>query len=357
MKKFAVFSGFLGSGKTTAMMTLTKYFTEHHGKAAMISNDLGGEGLADNRLAALNDCRASELTGACICYQTENLVARLKELFEDGGCELVLSDIPGFGVGALDHVYHTLDREFPGQFPLAPFTVLAEPERVASLMEENGGELSYILGSQLAEADLIVLNKCDLLTREEKQDYLDFLSRRCPDAAVIGISALTGEALEALSQQLIQGSASMRRPDIGYGSAEFLSAMGKFSEYNSQYYAIVCCDTFDGNAYLKDLADKIAEDIRNVPGEIPHLKLLAWEPQGDYGKVDLLGTQRPVEVSREFLHPCQELAVVLNTSAMCPSKTLGTLITTAIETVSEAYKLSIMVYKKECFGAMEDANG
>ena len=38
MRKFVVFSGFLGSGKTTTMMALTRYYTAHHGKAAMISN-------------------------------------------------------------------------------------------------------------------------------------------------------------------------------------------------------------------------------------------------------------------------------------------------------------------------------
>ena len=52
MRKFAVFSGFLGSGKTTTMIALTRYHTAHHGKAAMISNDLGeGVTLADDRLA------------------------------------------------------------------------------------------------------------------------------------------------------------------------------------------------------------------------------------------------------------------------------------------------------------------
>ena len=124
MGKFAVFSGFLGSGKTTTMMALTKYFTVHHGKAAMISNDLGQQSLADNKLANLAGCNASELTGECICYQTENLVERLDNLFDQDGCELVISDIPGFGVGALEHVYHTLHKKYPGRFRLAPFTVL-----------------------------------------------------------------------------------------------------------------------------------------------------------------------------------------------------------------------------------------
>ena len=49
MKKFAVFSGFLGSGKTTAMMALTHLLSAKYGKAAMITNDLGGQGLADDR--------------------------------------------------------------------------------------------------------------------------------------------------------------------------------------------------------------------------------------------------------------------------------------------------------------------
>ena len=95
MRKFAVFSGFLGSGKTTAMMALTEYYTKRHGKAAMISNDLGhGVTLADHRLARLKGCSASEMTETCICYQNENLADRLNAYYREG-CELVISDIPG----------------------------------------------------------------------------------------------------------------------------------------------------------------------------------------------------------------------------------------------------------------------
>ena len=138
MGKFAVFSGFLGSGKTTAMMALTRYCTEHYGKAAMISNDLGrGVTLADHRLAKLSGLNAAEITEDCICYRKEDLAKRL-EAYDREGCVLVLSDIPGFGVGALEHVYHGLEKLYPGRFQLAPFTVLVEPRTVAAL--GRGGE-------------------------------------------------------------------------------------------------------------------------------------------------------------------------------------------------------------------------
>ncbi len=93
MGKFAVFSGFLGSGKTTAMMALTRYCTEQYGKAAMISNDLGrGVTLADHRLAKLSGLNAAEITEDCICYRKEDLAKRL-EAYDREGCVLVISAV------------------------------------------------------------------------------------------------------------------------------------------------------------------------------------------------------------------------------------------------------------------------
>ena len=350
MKKFAVFSGFLGSGKTTTMMALTKYHSEHRARAAMISNDLGhGVNLADNRFAQLCGCDASELTDECICYQNEKLADRLNSYFDDG-YELVISDIPGFGVGALEHVYHGLNKKFPGQFELAPFTVLVEPRTVELLRGGKGGDLEYLFDTQLVEADLIVLNKCDLIDEEQKEAELTWLGAHYPQAGVMAISALKGEGLEALSRALMSGRASMRCPDIGYGGEAFMTAMSKMSEFYLQYHAVVCCGDFDGDAYLTDMAELARMGIRGAGYEIPHLKLLAWEPEGGFGKADLIGTDRAVEVNHRFFGPCTELAVVLNASAACPAGELEALLTDAVRTVSDRYRLELMVFKQECFG-------
>ena len=350
MKKFAVFSGFLGSGKTTTMMALVRYFTEKHGKAAMISNDLGhGVNLADNRLAQLSGVNASEITDNCICYVNELLAQRLDGYYDEG-CVLVVSDIPGFGVGALEHVYHGLTEKYPGKFALAPFTVLVEPRTVDKLRSGTEGDLHYLYDTQLKEADLIVLNKCDLLTPEGRQADIAWLREHYPLAETVAISALTGEGLEELSQALLMGEASMRRPDIGYGGKEFRAAMGKMSEFYLQYHAVVCCDDFDGNAYLLEMAEKVKADIAASGAEIPHLKLLAWEPEGDYGKVDLIGTDRPIEVTRRFERRCKDIAVLLNASGESSADQLEKIVTAAAESVSEKYGLELMIFKSESMG-------
>ena len=350
MKKFAVFSGFLGSGKTTAMMALTEYYSSRFGKAAMISNDLGhGVSLADNRYARLCGCSASEMTEECICYQNENLAQRLNRYYEDG-FELVLSDIPGFGVGALEHVYHGLTEKFPGQFELAPFTVLVEPDTVDILRSGQGGDLEYLYDTQLKEADLILLNKCDLIGIESREADLAWLSDHYPLASVLPISALKKQGLEALALALRDGSASMRRPDIGYGGERFMKAMGHMTEYYLQYHAVVCCNDFDGTRYLSDLGHAVQDAVKTAGQEIPHLKLLAWTPEGDFGKVDLLGTGKELQLTRAFRQPCTDLAVILNASADCPSGLFEELMGRAVETVSDRYQLELSIFKRECFG-------
>jgi hypothetical protein len=77
------------------------------------------------------------------------------------------------------------------------------------------------------------------------------------------------------------------------------------------------------------------------------MKLLAWEPEGEYAKVDLMGTEYPVEINQRFSHPCTELAVALNSSAFGNKSELDKTVTAAIEDVSGEFQLELMIFKKE----------
>ena len=350
MHRFAVFSGFLGSGKTTAMIALTQYYTRHFAKAAMISNDLGtGVMLADHKYACLSGCNARQITDECICFCHDVLTERLDSLYADG-CELVISDIPGFGVGAQEHVYHGLTENHPGQYDLAPFTVLIEPENFSRLRSGQAGDMGYILDAQLREADLIVLSKCDLMDSLEREAALAWLRQRYPLTRQLAVSAETGEGMHALSLALREKPASLRHPDIDYDGDGLQHAMASLCEYYLQYRAVVCCNRFDGNGYLSDLAEGIRNSVLAAGGELPHLKLLAWSPDGDYGKVDILGTQRPLEQPRRFTRPCEDLAVILNSSAVCPDRRFDRLISESIEKISDRWQLELTCFRKDHFG-------
>ena len=353
-----VCSGFLGAGKTTTMMAIQKRFSEKYGKAAMISNDVGSKGLVDYRYSNACDNNAVEIAGECICFITEDLVDCLRHLFETEGNDLVMSDIPGFGVGALEHVYLKLNDEYKGEFDMAPFTVAIEPAGLDLLMEDRPDpefpkELECLFDAQLKEADLVILNKCDTITDEEKKMYMDFVEKTYPGVSILGMSATTGEGVDEVIEHLISNSARLKDVDFGIKQETFNDAFGKLSEYNSQYYVQVCCDDFDPNDYLVDLGIAIADRLKEADRTTPHLKIFGQLEEGQVCMVNLIGVDRPVSVERRIDKRCTDLAVVINTTSACESDLLEKIMQESIDEVSKGYNLSVFVFFTECFGLMD----
>ena len=168
---------------------------------------------------------------------------------------------------------------------------------------------------------------------------------------MLPISARRGDGIDALFRALLEGSASMRHPEIDYDGDALQTEMASLSEAYYQYYARVCCNDCDGTAYLRDLAEEITFTPFK-PVAVPHLKLLAWTPDGDFGKVDWMHGQK-LEITRPFERPCTELAVVINATAACEPKELDSMISVAEQTVSDRFQLEVTVHKRECFGMGE----
>lgn len=164
---YMVVTGFLGAGKTTSMIAMARVINRKYGKGGIIANDLGAKNLVDADLTRMADVEISEITGDCICYVTEDLVFRIDGLVNTG-CTVVMSDIPGSGLGSLDHVVIKIKDEYPNKYELLPLTCIVDPERLRMILPERANinlpeEMRFLLNAQIAEADLIVLNKTDLL--------------------------------------------------------------------------------------------------------------------------------------------------------------------------------------------------
>ena len=201
--KYMIVSGFLGSGKTTTMIAMARDINSRlkaagqEGHSAIIANDLGAKNLVDADYTRTADVAINEITGDCICYVTEDLVSHIDRLANDGA-NIVISDIPGCGVGALNHVYVTLTEDYPGKYDLLPLVCLVDPIRLRMVLPEGEDihlpeEMRFVLNAQLAEADVIVLNKCDLIDEAEREADLAFIRKAYPDTPVMAMSARTGE--------------------------------------------------------------------------------------------------------------------------------------------------------------------
>ena len=233
--RFLVVSGFLGAGKTTTMISLAEYMDANVQKVGIIAKDLGAQ-LVDTNLTRESGCTVEEIASGCICYQMENTVDRIRRMRDRDGAKMVMSDIPGCGVGTVEHVYKQVLRDNADELELGPLTVIVDPERLRMIMPEQADinlppELKFLLEQQVEEGDLIVLNKIDTLSEEDLERYLSFLQQSC-EVPVLAISARTGEGIPELADYMLTHGTACRHVEIDYGGPDYTQAEAVLTWYH-----------------------------------------------------------------------------------------------------------------------------
>jgi G3E family GTPase len=176
--------GFLGSGKTTLLLRAAARLADRGLRAAIITNDQGGE-LVDTRLVNASGYAAEEIAGGCFCCRFSDFMAateRLRSLHPD----VIFAEPVGSCMDISATILQPVKQLFGNRFRLAPFTVLVDPERARQLLHpEADVHLSYLFRNQLEEADLVCFTKTDLYSELPE----------LPGVIAHGLSARTGEGV------------------------------------------------------------------------------------------------------------------------------------------------------------------
>ena len=156
-----VLTGYLGAGKTTL---LNRILTERHGKRyAVIVNEFGEIGI-DNDLVVAADEEVYEMNNGCICCTVRgDLIRVLSGLLKrkdkyDG----ILVETTGLADPAPVAQTFFADDDVKAKTKLDAIVTVADAKHLALRLAD-----SHEAEEQLAFADVILLNKIDLVTPEE----------------------------------------------------------------------------------------------------------------------------------------------------------------------------------------------
>lgn len=355
--EFLVVSGFLGAGKTTTMIALAEYMDNNVEKVGIIANDLGAQ-LVDTNLTRESGCTVEEIASGCICYQMDNTVDRIRRMRDTAGCKLVMSDIPGCGVGTVEHVYKQILRDNADEFELGPLTVIVDPERLRMIMPEKAdinlpAELKYLLETQVEEADLVVLNKIDTLSAADLDRYMAFLGEVC-EVPVLAISAREGTGIPELAQHLVSHGSALREVEIDYAGPDYSQAESVLTWYNRRLYI----KTKDGSKVdMNEIVEEFVENIRmgliEKKGNAPHLKVYGLNGE-DFVKGSLIGVDYDTEYERKLAEEHENLRIILNARVTCPARPFSRLADDALDDLCDAHDLECQVFFTECFGMSDE---
>ncbi|NJK62404.1 MAG: GTP-binding protein [Synechococcaceae cyanobacterium SM2_3_1] len=157
-----VVTGFLGSGKTTLINYILK---EQQGrKVAVIVNEFGEIGIDGQLVLANQDEELVEFNNGCLCCTVrDDLVKTLANLSERAGSlDAVLIETTGLADPAPVASTFFVSENIRPKFQLDSFVTVAD-----ALNLERNLEHSHEAEEQVAFADIILLNKTDLVTAED----------------------------------------------------------------------------------------------------------------------------------------------------------------------------------------------
>ena len=170
-----VLTGFLGSGKTTL---LNRILSERHGrKLAVIENEFGEVGV-DNQLVIQSDEELFEMNNGCICCSVRGDLIRIlgRLLKRKDRLDGILIETTGLANPAPVAQTFFTDDEMKRSFRLDAIVTVVDAKHVSSHLDSGDESVK-----QLAFADVILLNKTDLVAPAE----LDAL-----EARIRGINAV-----------------------------------------------------------------------------------------------------------------------------------------------------------------------
>jgi G3E family GTPase len=163
-----VLTGFLGAGKTTL---LNRILTEQHGKKiAVIENEFGEVGV-DNQLVIQSDEEIFEMNNGCICCTVRGDLLRIlgRLMKRKDRLDAILIETTGLANPAPVAQTFFTDPEMKEQFALDAIVTLVDAKHILLHLDDSPEAMK-----QVGFADVIILNKTDLVTPAE----LDSLEKR-----------------------------------------------------------------------------------------------------------------------------------------------------------------------------------
>ncbi|MBL8840803.1 MAG: cobalamin biosynthesis protein P47K [Planctomycetes bacterium] len=301
--RFHVVGGFLGAGKTTALLRLAAQFQADGLRVGLITNDQAAN-LVDTGAARAGGFRVEEVAGACFCCKFDDLARLAEKLRVEERPDVLIGEPVGSCTDLAATVVKPLERLYGQHYTLAPYSVLVDPTRARQLVLQRGfggfsAKVAYLFLKQLEEADLIGLNKVDLLAPAERDELQAALAREFPKARVLPLSGLTGEGFadwRALLSEATPAGANIAAVDYDlYAEAE--AELG----WLNLAFAVAAPRPFDAEALVRDavaaLARELATLCRGEEGEVAHAKIL-FEADGATVIANHVGGGSAVRVSR-----------------------------------------------------------
>ena len=352
--KLIFVGGFLGSGKTTALAGIAKRLLRLGKRVGIVTNDQS-DNLADTVIVRemLGELGVpiEEVVAGCFCCKFEELIDNIEKILVHKP-DLLLGEPVGSCTDFVAAVANPIKIHYHEAFRFAPFSTMMDPDRVRELLlnekESNfPEEVAYLFGKQLEEADILVLNKIDLVAEAETERLVSVLTEKYPGKKILTTSARDGAGVDTWLDVLLSGrpGANTVLSQIDYD--RYARAEAVLGWLNAAI-RISSDQVFAADTFVRELFIGLREAFTKEKGEIGHLKSV-FTSGGKSFWVNLTTLASDPLVSGEGLAMLNKGSLILNARVQLDPDSLEKIVRDVLASVAERFAVNTEIDDLQCF--------
>lgn len=340
--KIHLVTGFLGSGKTTAIHNAALKLLQQKINVGVITNDQGIK-LVDTNFFKNSNIPNEQVINGCFCCNYNALEKSLQSLVALHHSEVVFAEAVGSCTDIIATVFKPmLQFNSHAVITVSTFADVRLLQMILNNQPNNFDEtINYIYLKQLEEANIIVVNKVDLITKPQLQIIKEKMQQQYGKKILLYQNSLDGDSIQFWLNTLNNSSnaGTQKSLEIDYNTYAEGEAMLAWLDAELQITSA------DNNALktTEDFINKMYQKINLQQLSIGHLKFLVNQQQ----KISFTSNTQPLISLKNTSTSTAHL--LINIRVQAAPLQLKTILLKTMQEIKASNNCNMLTLSLDCF--------